>query len=40
MTTAATERIIRYEPKGAILELFKAHDPEILVVGPAGTGKT
>lgn len=40
MTTATAERIIRYEPKGAILDLFNARDPEILVVGPAGTGKT
>jgi phage terminase large subunit len=29
-----------YKPRGAALELFARHDPEILVSGPAGTGKS
>lgn len=41
MTTATEERVIaRYEPRGGIRELFGARDPEILVEGPANTGKT
>lgn len=31
---------IDFRPRGAVRELFTRHDPEILVEGPAGTGKT
>lgn len=30
----------RYEPRGSALTVFEARDPEVLIVGPAGTGKT
>jgi phage terminase large subunit len=30
----------RYEPRGASRDLFHCHDKEILLVGPAGTGKS
>lgn len=29
-----------YEPRGAALDLMYAHEPEVLIEGPAGTGKT
>lgn len=29
-----------YTPRGAALELFKCRDPEVLLSGPAGTGKS
>lgn len=29
-----------YEPRGAALELLRCTDPEVLIEGPAGTGKT
>lgn len=32
--------IITYAPRGAALELFHCHDREILLSGPAGTGKS
>lgn len=31
---------LAYQPSGAALELFKSREPEVLIVGPAGTGKT
>lgn len=31
---------IIYEPRGSALELWKAKDPEVLLDGPAGTGKS
>lgn len=31
---------VRYWPRGASAELFKRHEPEVLIAGPAGTGKT
>lgn len=36
-----TDQVVhhRYEPRGAALALFKCRDPEVLVSGPAGTGK-
>lgn len=41
---ATSEQILEmrrpYEPFGAALELWKAKDDEILIEGPAGTGKT
>jgi phage terminase large subunit len=30
----------RFSPRGACAELFEARDPEVLVAGPAGTGKS
>lgn len=30
----------RYQPRGAALELFKCREPEVLLSGPAGTGKS
>lgn len=29
-----------YTPRGAALELFRRRDPEVLIAGPAGTGKS
>lgn len=41
MTTAESrEQVINFTPRGGILELFKCHDKEILIEGPANTGKT
>lgn len=31
---------VRYWPRGASADLFKHHDPEVVISGPAGTGKT
>lgn len=31
---------VRLEPRGAVLRAFTNHDPELLVDGPAGTGKS
>jgi phage terminase large subunit len=31
---------VPYEPRGAALELFYARDPEVLIEGPSGTGKS
>lgn len=31
---------VLYEPRGAALDLMYAHEPEVLIEGPAGTGKT
>lgn len=31
---------VRYWPRGASAELFKRHESEVLIAGPAGTGKT
>ena len=40
MSTAVIEEVaIDYEPKGAAADLFDVRDPEVLVEGPAGTGK-
>jgi phage terminase large subunit len=38
VTTAA--KVVRYEPRGAAAELFTARDPELCIVGAAGTGKS
>jgi hypothetical protein len=35
-----TQTIKRYRARGAALELFKRRDPELLIAGPAGTGKS
>jgi Phage terminase large subunit len=34
------DEVDRYQPRGAAAELFDATDPEVLIVGPAGTGKS
>jgi PBSX family phage terminase large subunit len=34
------ELIHRYEPRGTALTVFRRRDPEVLVSGPAGTGKS
>ncbi|MFI1562192.1 phage terminase large subunit [Streptomyces sp. NPDC020490] len=39
MTTAA-DTVVRYEPRGAALEAMRSKDPEILLSGAAGTGKS
>jgi len=31
---------VRYWPRGASADLFRHHEPEVIVSGPAGTGKT
>lgn len=31
---------VRYQPRGASAELFRHHEPEVVISGPAGTGKT
>lgn len=31
---------VRYWPRGASADLFKHHEPEVVISGPAGTGKT
>jgi hypothetical protein len=36
----ATGYKIRYHPKGAVKEYFSCRDDEVLLAGPAGTGKT
>jgi phage terminase large subunit len=41
VTTAADQdAIVRYEPRGAALEVFKSRDSELVIAGPAGTGKS
>lgn len=40
MTDTATRLEHRYEPRGACLNLFLDRSPEIIVSGPAGTGKS
>lgn len=41
MTTALDQdAIVRYEPRGAALELFRARQSEVFMAGPAGTGKS
>ncbi|PBC71568.1 phage terminase large subunit [Streptomyces sp. TLI_235] len=36
----STATVVRYEPRGAAAQLFKARDPELCIVGAAGTGKS
>ncbi len=36
----ATGHRIRYAPRGAALELFHNRDPELVIAGPKGTGKS
>jgi phage terminase large subunit len=41
VTTALDQdAIVRYEPRGAARELFRARDSELVIAGPAGTGKS
>lgn len=45
MVAAAVHRpapgaTVEYWPRGASAELFRRHEPEVLIAGPAGTGKT
>src|SRR6266704_3278706 len=43
MTTtlpAKPELILRYSPRGAARDIFKMQDPQIVLSGPAGTGKS
>ncbi len=41
MTTALDQdAIVRYEPRGAARQLFKTRDSELVIAGPAGTGKS
>ncbi|MFE4716851.1 phage terminase large subunit [Streptomyces sp. NPDC056728] len=41
MTTALDrDTVVRYEPRGAARDLFKARDSEVVIAGPAGTGKS
>lgn len=41
MTTALDQdAIVRYEPRGAALELFRTRNSETFIAGPAGTGKS
>lgn len=34
------DTVVRYEPRGAALQLFRSSDPETLLSGAAGTGKS
>jgi phage terminase large subunit len=38
--TTAADTVVRYEPRGAALEVFKSRDSELVIAGPAGTGKS
>lgn len=41
MTAAVAEDVVvRYEPRGAARQLFKTRDSEVVMAGPAGTGKS
>jgi phage terminase large subunit len=35
-----TSTVVRYEPRGAALELFQSHETELIMSGAAGTGKS
>lgn len=38
--TAEAATVVRYEPRGAARTLFECREPEVLMAGPAGTGKS
>src|SRR6188768_714091 len=40
MAVPQDAQVVRFYPRGASAELFKHHEPEIVISGPAGTGKT
>lgn len=35
-----SDRTVTFWPRGASADLFKCHEPEVIICGPAGTGKT
>jgi len=39
-TALGQDTIVRYEPRGAARELFKTRQSEVVLAGPAGTGKS
>ena len=39
-STIAYDRLTAYQPRGAAREIFLCRDPELLIDGPAGTGKS
>ncbi|HEY9353672.1 MAG TPA: phage terminase large subunit [Nocardioides sp.] len=39
-TLLGQDAIVRYEPRGAAREVFKRRDSELVIAGPAGTGKS
>ena len=40
VSTQQPATTIRYWPRGASADLFRHHEPEVIISGPAGTGKT
>lgn len=40
VTTETPATTVRYWPRGASADLFRHHEPEVIISGPAGTGKT
>ncbi len=40
MTVSAPELVLRYTPRGASADIFKMQDPQLVISGPAGTGKS
>lgn len=40
MTATVNERRIRFNPLGRAIDLFNSRDPELVIAGPAGTGKS
>lgn len=38
--STGTTHVHEYEPRGGCKEVFEARDPEVLISGPAGTGKS
>jgi PBSX family phage terminase large subunit len=40
MSATALETVVRYEPRGAALAMFKNRSAELALAGPAGTGKS
>lgn len=38
--TSPAATVVRYEPRGAAQQLFKARESEVVMAGPAGTGKS
>lgn len=40
VASPSSEIVIRYQPRGASREIFKRRDPELIISGPAGTGKS
>lgn len=40
ITALDQDAIVRYEPRGAARDLFRTRDSEVVLAGPAGTGKS